>query len=297
MITPEYLKNGDKVTIVAPAFCMPMDTLISACDILRGWGLVPEYSDLVFSSCQKFLPDLEQYSGTEAERSADLTSALLSDSKAIICARGGYGSAHLTGILERGIFAGHPKWLVGFSDITALHALSLSDGVMSIHGPMCASLNGDLRDILFGKLLECETFKADFCVEGNASGTLVGGNMITLASLSGTRTDMLAHKDIVLFLEEVGESFHAIDRQMRVIAGSPLFKNVKALVFGEFTDCVRDLPYASVEDMLYEYVRNLGIPVAFGFPAGHGSVNVPFIEGSEVQLSVDSIGNFELRYI
>ena len=297
MQIPGFLNKGDTVSIVAPAFCMSEKTLLSACKLLEGWGLVPEYSDLVLESCKNFSSDIERYAGSDRERASDLTSAYLSDSKAILCMRGGYGALRLSGLLDKGLFSSHPKWLLGFSDITTLHAMSLSEGVCSLHGPMCAGLNDEVRDILFGKLPKCETFNSGHYVQGMVNGTLAGGNMITLAALLGTRWDILDHDEVILFIEEVGESFHAIDRLIRVIVSSPKFCNVRGIVFGEFTDCIRDLEFDSAEEMLYEFVKSLGIPVAFGFPAGHGAVNRPFVEGAEVSLSVGSDGNSEISYL
>lgn len=297
MQTPGFLKTGDKVSVVAPAFCMSEKTLLSACELLESWGLVPQYSDLVLESCKKFSSGIERYAGSDRERASDLASAFLSDSKAIICTRGGYGALHLSGLLDKGLFSSHPKWLLGFSDITTLHAMSLSEGVCSLHGPMCAGLNDEVRDVLFGKLPENNTFRNDYYVPGKVKGILAGGNMITLAALLGTSWDILDHDDVILFIEEVGESFHAIDRLMRVIVSSPKFCNVRGIVFGEFSDCIRDLEFVAAEEMLYEFVKTLGIPVAFGFPAGHGAVNRPFVEGAEVSLSVGSDGNSEIIYL
>ncbi len=296
MITPDFLYKGDRISIVAPAYCMPEETLAGACDTIESWGLVPEYSDLVLDSCRRFDCGMEKYAGTAAERAADLEAAYLSGSKAILCARGGYGTIHLPELLDKGLFRSHPKWLLGFSDITTLHALSLSEGVRSIHCPMCAGLNGEVRDILSGKSAGCVAFRGDHFVEGSAEGVLVGGNMITLAALLGTDKDMLSRNGVILFLEEVGETYHAVDRLMHMIAGSNSFRNVKGIVFGDFTDCVRDLEYCSVTEMLLESAVAYGIPVATGFPAGHGAVNRPFIEGSDVCLTVGGNGDSELKY-
>lgn len=295
-IRPEFLRKGDKVAIVEPSYTKSPDELLRALDVIRSWGYEP-VPGINAGNVSGFTDDgVSHYSAPAEERASELAWALDSDEfKAIICTRGGYGAIHLLDFIPSRAFRAHPKWLVGFSDITTLHAASLSAGVMSIHGNMCVNIGKEggpdasclaLRDLLAGKMPEYEILPHKCNVPGSSSGMLVGGNMITAAALFGTGADMLAHKDIILFVEEVEESMHAIDRLFNMFLHHKGMGNVRGIIFGEFTDCGRDLPYEDVESMLSGYVGKLGIPVCFGFPAGHGAVNMPFIEGAEVSLEV-----------
>lgn len=306
LIRPDYLCERDRIAVIAPAFRADAGLLDNSLSVLKRWGLVPELGRSVRCFTSATADGVSEYSGSDRERADDLVWALGSDEfKAVLCVRGGYGSLHLLDLLPDGIFGRNPKWLIGFSDITTLHAASVSEGVMSIHGNMCVNIGRTgglddsslaLRDMLFGRAPGYDIQSRPFSVPGVAEGILVGGNLITLSALLGTKTDFLRHRDAILFVEEVGESFHAIDRLVNVLLRSSGFENVRGLVFGEFTDCMRDLPYDSVEEMIYPYVKDLGIPVCFGFPAGHGTRNVPFIEGAHVLFEVYADSRVELKY-
>ena len=189
--------------------------------------------------------------------------------------------------------------MVGYSDITILHAMSIRSGVMSVHGDMCSAIaatRGEcwpetmLREVLAGKPVSYDIPPHPLNVYGSTEGVMVGGNLATMVSLSGTEYDFLRGRDLILFIEDVGESMHSIDRMFNMLMLQKGFANVRAIVFGEFTGCRRDLPYESVEHMLSEYTSRLGIPVCYGFPSGHGEVNLPFVEGRQVRLEVDPQG-------
>ncbi len=289
MIRPDYLIKGDRIAVISPSYCMEGESLDSAFDIIRGRGFEPVAS-----------PNLNvgegTYAGSAQMRAADLVWALKdADAKAIICSRGGYGALHLIDIVPSSLFQTSPKWLVGYSDITTLHAMSVAAGVMSVHGPMLSSFikeeqSGSI-DALFS-LLSGGSMSYRFAssvrnVPGKAFGCLMGGNFITLTALFGSGCDFLsADDDIILFVEEVEESMHAIDRLFNVLKIHHNFSRVKGLVFGQFTNCGADLEFEGVEQMLSQYLPELGIPVCFGFPAGHGQTNMPFIEGASVELTV-----------
>ena len=305
MKRPDSLHQGDNIYIVAPSFSMSEDRLDAACELIRGCGFEPVVGENASRSCRGYEPELDHYAGTAQQRAAELVEAFRNpDFKAVICTRGGYGALQLLPFLPEGLFGENPKWLVGYSDITTLHSASLAEGVMSIHGNMCSSMvsgiddpsNASLIDALCGNIPDYQIPVSDYFVPGHAEGILVGGNMISLAALNHSKYDMLSGDDVVLFLEEVGESYHALDRLIRMITTDECFKNVRGIVFGEFEECRRDLPYDSAEQMLFEHVESLGIPVCFGFPAGHGDINMPFIEGAEVSFSVDNYGKSSLKY-
>ena len=302
LIRPESIRPGDKVAIVSPSYWMPDSTLQRALDVIRGWGFEPVLGPNVGRMDGAPCDTVAHYAGTLDERVSDLRWALESDDvKAIVCTRGGYGAVHMLGKLPPSVFLKHPKWLVGCSDITTLHAASVAAGVQSIHGPMCSAFaRGEepdssclvLRDVLMGKECDYSVEPHAGNVQGSAQGILVGGNFITFEALFGTEWDFLESGDeLILFIEEVGENMHAIDRLFNVLIHQRGFRNVKGIVFGDFTECATDLPFMDIEDMLSQYVRNLGIPVCFGFPGGHGKVNMPLVEGSFVRLDVGPLGS------
>lgn len=303
-IRPDSLKPGDKVAIVSPSYWMPDTTLQRALNVLRSWGLEPVLGPNVGKMDDGPSPSdsASHYAGTLGERVSDLKWALESDDvKAVICTRGGYGAVHMLGQLPASTFRKNPKWLVGCSDITTFHAASVAAGVQSIHGPMCSAFaRGEepdssclvLRDLLMGKPCDYMVEPHPGNVHGSAEGLLVGGNFITFEALFGTEWDFLnAGDDLILFIEEVGETMHAIDRLFNVLVHQKGFSNVRGIVFGDFTECPTDLPYADMEDLLSRYVADLGIPVCFGFQGGHGKVNLPLVEGSRVKLEVGSQGS------
>jgi muramoyltetrapeptide carboxypeptidase len=218
--------------------------------------------------------------------------------KAIVCNRGGYGSIQMINDLTLRELATSPKWIVGFSDITTFHGLWQNAGVMSIHGTMCSFLAKGgtddtstlMRDLLMGKVPRYELPAHPQNITGRAKGVLVGGNLCTFAPNLGSQADATAHPDIILFIEEVEESMHNIDRQFEILAMNGVLSRCRGVILGEFTDCNQEFTYDSVEAMLYEYLKKYNIPVLCGFPAGHGDINLPLVMGAPVMLDVRSDG-------
>jgi len=290
---PPFLKAGDHVALLSPAYACTMEAVDSAANVLRDWGLVPVIG-----------PNVGQvyagkYAGTIAERVADLRWALNDTSiKAIICNRGGYGTIHYINAISLEEWGAHPKWLVGFSDITTLHGLLTRAGVMSVHGTMgmflakggTDSSSTLMRELLMGSIPRYEVAAHPQNIEGHASGILVGGNLCTFAPNLGTQADALQAEDFILFIEEVEESMHNIDRQFYMLAMNGIFERCKGVVLGEFTDCGDEFTFESVEAMLRQYLQPLGIPMLCGFPAGHDTVNLPLVMGAPVTLDVRSDG-------
>lgn len=293
LVRPAFLEKGDRIAIISPSYRMEPSSLEAALDTVRDWGYEPVAAPYLNAG-------KGTYAGDADVRASDLIWALKDGkSKAILCSRGGYGALHLLGRVPLELFLANPKWLVGYSDITTLHAMSVASGVESVHGMMLSSVEGDTGNVSSDALLSLlsgsvpsYSLPADkFNVSGSAGGRMVGGNFITMNALLGTDYDFLGGgQDVILFVEEVGESMHAIDRLFNVLMLQKNCNRVKGIVFGQFTDCTADLPYDSVEQMLSEYLPDSGIPVAFGFPAGHGYPNMPLIEGAAVELTVDASG-------
>ena len=293
-VAPAFLKPGDKVALISPSYSTPMENIEKAADVLRGWGLEP----VIGSNVEKL--DASKYAGTAAERAADIRWALRDpDIKAIICNRGGYGSIQVVDQLALQEFTEHPKWFVGFSDITTLHGMLSCAGVMSIHGTMStflASSGGTdqtstlVRDLLMGNVPQYNVPAHSQNITGKASGTLVGGNICTFVPLLGTKADATAHSDIILFIEEIGETMHNIDRLFNMLRLNGVLSRCKGVVLGEFVSCTADLGYSSVEAMLHQYLEKYNIPVLCGFPAGHDNKNLPLVMGAPVTIDVRTDG-------
>jgi muramoyltetrapeptide carboxypeptidase len=282
------LAQGDTVAIVAPASQVrgaDRDLPAAAADLLRSWGLEVRFA--VEHGHHFYL------AGTDADRARHLTGALLDpDVRAIFCARGGYGSARLLRHLDPNL---RPpgKLLVGFSDVTALHAYVAEHypAVSLLHGPNLATrqlLDGTpaaeanrsaLHAALFGEYrLERPV---EFLHGGSARGEVFGGCLTVLASLIGTPyLPKLSGR--LLFLEDVGESPYRIDRLLTQLRDAGTLTDVAGVVFGRMHDCAD--PYNDVRAVIADVLADAGIPVAFGLECGHGPVHLPLPLGVPAEL-------------
>ncbi len=290
---PDFLKAGDKVALISPSYFTPKENVEKTADVLRGWGLEP----VIGPNVGKVVDG--RYAGTVEERISDIRWALSDPSiKAIICNRGGYGTIQLINQLTLTELKTSPKWLVGFSDITTLHGLLTRAGVMSVQGTMSSFLAKGgtdatstlMRDLLLGQVPRYELPAHSQNIVGRASGVLVGGNLCTFVPNLGSQADATKGKDIILFVEEVEESMHNIDRQMRILQMNGVLDRCKGIILGEFTDCGTEFTFESVEAMLHELLAPYRIPVLCGFPGGHGDVNLPLVMGAHVTIDVRSDG-------
>ena len=292
---PPFLKRGDTIALLSPSYSTPDSNVRKTAEVLKKWG----YATVVGKNVGKL--DAGKYAGTAEERASDLVDALRDPSvKAILCNRGGYGAIQLVDLVDTALARKNPKWIVGFSDITNLHAMQTRSGVMSVHGTMSsfiANSGGEdpssraLRDLLSGKVPVYELPPHPLDVQGRAEGILVGGNMATFAPLLGTRADLLSSDGIILFMEEIGENLRNIDRMYNSLLLRGVMERVRGVVLGEFEDSGTDLDWASAEEMLVEYLKDLGVPVLCGFPAGHGDVNLPLVMGSKATIDVGKDGS------
>ena len=292
-VKPAYLSAGDTVALISPAYYTPMENVEATANVLRSWGLVP----VIGPNVGKLVDG--KYAGTAAERARDILWAFSEPSiKAIICNRGGYGTIQLINQIPLSRLSASPKWLVGFSDISTLHGLLSRAGVMSVHGTMSSYLaNGGtdetstmMRDLLMGQV-PCYHLPAHAQnIPGVASGMLVGGNLCTIAPNLGTQADATMGQDLILFVEEVGESMHNIDRQMRVLQMNGVLDRCKGIILGEFEGCGSEFSYENIEEMIRQLVEPYGIPMLCGFPAGHGDVNLPLVMGAPVTIDVRNDG-------
>ena len=288
---PAFLKKGDKVALLSPSYSTPDSNIQNTAAVLKEWGFEP----VIGKNVGKL--DAGKYAGTAQERAGDFTAALKDTSiKAILSNRGGYGTIQLVDLIDLKLVTDNPKWLIGFSDITTLHAMETKAGVMSIHGTMSSFIGKTrgkddnstlLRDLLKGTVPTYKVPKHKFNQKGKAEGILVGGNMATFVPLVGASDiDVFSGDGIILFMEEVGESLHNIDRMFNALELHGVMENVKGVILGEFVDSGTDLNYETTEEMLSKYLKKYNIPVLCGFPAGHDDVNVPIVMGAKVKMDV-----------
>ncbi len=288
---PPPLKDGDRVAIVSPAGKINQTLLDLAVVRLRDSGFVPVLGPNAANRSAIF-------AGTDSERAADLQWALNdAEIKAIFFSRGGYGCLRTSMLVDWSNFVDQPKWLIGFSDITVFHALTVANNIVSIHGGMSAFMGDDdgptesyLRTIglLKGELPLFSVKSHPLNRVGVTSGQLFGGNLSIIQSLRGTPLD-IDPEGKILFIEDIGEYHYHIDRMMMNLKAGKVLERISGLVVGHFTD-MRDgeTPYGmNSYEIIREAVENYHYPLLFGFPAGHELPNMPLIMGGECKLAVD----------
>lgn len=290
-VFPRPLKKGDKISICSPAGRIKPEVVEPAAEVLRQHGWRVEIMPHVFGQYGSF-------SGTPDERFADIRAAFEDpDTRAILCSRGGYGLVHIMDRLNRLPLENDPKWVMGFSDISALHALMASKGIASIHSSMCAHIkegaddpdNAALFDILEGGRPAHIFDGHDYDRPGIAEGCLRGGNMAVLTGLVNTPYDLL-RPDSILFIEDVSEPIYKIERMLYQMRLSGLLGNIRGLIVGQFTEYKPDGTYSTMEDMIRDAVADYDIPVAFNAPIGHVDHNIPLIESAPITLKVSPSG-------
>jgi len=288
MKLPPYLKKGDKVAITCPAKKLnelPTDAI----KLLESWGLEVVLGKTVHGAHH-------QFSGTDAERAADLQQFLDdTDIKAIFAARGGYGTIRIIDRLDFSTLAKQPKWVVGFSDVTVLHAhLQAQLNLCSLHAQMPLTIPDgssesllSLKKALFGEPLTYEYIAQTPGKSGVASGELIGGNLAIMRALSGSVSEP-DYRDKILFLEDVGEYYYAVDRMLWALKRSGKLAEIAGLIIGGFTGLEdNDPPFGeSVADMVLDLTAEYTYPIAFDFPAGHLADNRALILGKQVTLEV-----------
>lgn len=292
MITPPKLKPGDKIGIVAPARKIEFHELNTAIDVFESWGLKVELGKNIFK-------EYHQFAGTEVQRAEDFQKMLDDhEIKAIFCARGGYGTIKILDLLSFEKFIKNPKWMVGFSDVTVLHAyLNNYLYVKSIHGIMPFNIKpgniesdavNTLKAVLFMELNEmsCETHQ--FNRQGNSEGMLAGGNLSVLYSISGTKFD-LEYENKILLIEDLDEYLYHLDRMMMNLKYSGKLGKLKGLIVGGMTDMHDNkVEYGKTAyEIIKEAVEEYNYPICFDFPVGHQDRNLSVILGSKIRFSVN----------
>ena len=292
LIKPPTLQKGDMVMIVAPAGIVRDSVGVkNGIDLLKKWGLKVKLGKNLFN--QHF-----RFAGTDEERLADFQEALDDDNvKAIWCARGGYGAIRILDDLDFTKFKQNPKWIIGFSDITAFHNEVHIMGIETMHGIMPLTYKPDskeqrqalksLKRAFFGKRVKYRVAESDFNREGTTEGEVVGGNLSLVYSMLGSKSQIDANGKI-LFLEEVGEALYHIDRMMISLKRAGYFENCKGLIIGGMSDRKTDASEFGMtyEEIILDAVKEYDFPVAFDFPAGHITDNRTLILGRKIEMKV-----------
>jgi muramoyltetrapeptide carboxypeptidase len=289
MIIPPFLKAGDTVALVCTARKFSPEDAKPAIDLLESWGLNVKLGATIGL-------DNFQLGGTDSERAADFQAQLDDISvKAIWCARGGYGTVRIIDSLDFTKLKKHPKWIMGFSDVTVLHSQLNVERVASLHSIMPFTVptapdevKETLRKALFGETIFYTIPSKSYDVKGTASGELVGGNISILYSLLGSKSAIVT-KDKILFIEDLDEYLYHIDRMMYNLKRNGYFEQVKGIIVGSMTDMHdNEIPFGQNEvQIITDIAKDFSIPIAFQFPAGHQSDNRTLILGKQVHFEVN----------
>ena len=295
LIQPKYLKTGDSIAILAPAGVLIQreEIINQAKELVESWGLNVIIGDHVFNQDNHF-------SGTDEERTSDFQKALDNPSiKAIWCARGGYGSGRILDKLDYTNFRVSPKWIIGYSDITAFHSHVHNLGIQTIHAMMGTSLSFNpeetelsietFRKALFGEELSYNINSSEFNRKGEAEGILVGGNLSILQNMLGS-VSQLNTDGKILFIEEIGEYKYHIDRMLQGLKRAGYFNNCKGLIIGDISNIKKNTtPWgSSIEQLILDVVKEFDFPVLFNFPAGHETDNRALLFGKIIKMNIDS---------
>ncbi len=300
-LRPDFLKKGDTVAVVALASSLSEQSRQTMYwkELLESWGLHVKLGKHLYDSAPG------EFAGRDEDRAADLTEMLLDpEVKAIISFRGGYGSMRTVRAMDLSLFDSHPKWLVGFSDITVFHAVLQSRGIESILGAMPSTIGPDagdaskiseesLRKALFGEIRSYRTAPHAWNHTGSARGRLVGGNLSLVVSCLGTPWQNRLRENSILFIEDVDERMYNLDRMLLTLQQGGTFDRAKAIIIGQFTDTSgEDEWQRKALDLVNEYMAPLDKPVLFDFDCGHEHPNYSLYLGREVSLDVTKDGGY-----
>ncbi len=291
-----FLSSGDKIAVIAPSSCPSKKQIQETINGLKEWGYIPVEGSHIYDEIYT-IQDIEE----------DLEWALEdSDIKAIFCIRGGYGASEIMDEIPLDLVKDANKLIIGYSDITVYHSAWSCSELPSIHSCMSATFEGlhtecvdAEKAILQGSIPEYTCESNEYCKKGTCDGILIGGNLSTFCSVLGTDYDISkTDEPYILFIEDVGEDLQHIHRYLTILKHFGVLDNASGIVFGEWTDMPSDFgdylgktrggAYESIAEMISrQFLDGLDIPIAFGFPAGHGDINYPLLMGEKAHLSVD----------
>jgi muramoyltetrapeptide carboxypeptidase len=291
ILIPPYLQEGDTIGIVCPAGYMPHEKAETCINVLQEWSFKVKIGKTLGNQFNYF-------SGTDEERLTDLQKMIDDEEvKSILCARGGYGLSRIIDDIDFKRFEKNPKWIIGYSDITILHAhIYTKYKTASMHSPMAAAFNNggaenefvqSLREAITGELYNYSGDGNFLNRKGLAQGELIGGNLSLIIHLIGTVSDFDTRNKI-LFLEDVGEYLYNIDRMMMQLKRTGKLEELSALIIGGFTE-LKDttIPFGQdVYDLIFDKIKEYDYPVCFDFPVSHTDRNYALKIGVKHQLSV-----------
>ncbi|WP_375580314.1 LD-carboxypeptidase [Marivirga tractuosa] len=284
---PPFLGKNDLIIVISPSGVIDKDAVLKGAKILEEAGFKIEFAPNIFNAHFKF-------GAKHHERLSDLQFALdHKEAKAIYCARGGFGITHIIDALDWTRFKKHPKWIIGFSDITALLHAAFQNGYCSLHASVLQGLpklSGDyqkkLIEFLSGNIKSLKA-TSTFNKAGKASGQLIGGNLSLLVHQIATQTE-LDYAGKILFIEEVAEPLYHIDRMLLQLKRAGKLKDLAGLVVGQFTNISEDKSIygQSVEEIILSHCEEHNFPIGFNFPFGHREENMPIAHGANVSYEV-----------
>lgn len=292
VIVPPYLQPGDTIGLTCPAGYMSYEKAATCIATLQHWGYKVKVGKLLGSDSTNY------FSGTDDERLAEFQRFLYDDEvKAILCARGGYGTSRIIDRINFKKFKKKPKWIIGYSDITVLHSHIYSNyKIASLHAPMAGAFNEEgfrnefvlsLKHALEGRKSKYSIEPHPFNRKGSAVGELVGGNLSLLAHLNGTASDIKT-KGRILFIEDIGEYLYNIDRMMLELKRSGKLDRLAGLVVGGFTESKdTERPFGKeAYKIISDFVKDYDYPVCFDFPVSHSDRNYALKVGVGHKLKV-----------
>jgi muramoyltetrapeptide carboxypeptidase len=287
---PPSLKKGDRIGIVAPARKISQTVLNPAFSIMEKLGFEPVFDSRLFAADR-------QFAGTDEQRAAYFQQMLNDvDIRAVLSARGGYGSVRIIDRLDLRHFSKHPKWIIGYSDMTVfLNHLVKHTGVQTLHASMPLNFKENTPEALEGLFSVLQGTSPAYEIpsnplnrKGDTNGMLVGGNLSVLYSMLGSNSFPEVEGN-VLFLEDLDEYLYHIDRMMMALKRAGILEKIGGLLVGAMTDMNdNEIPFgSSAEEIIREAVSQYDYPVCFGFPAGHIPDNRPLIMGAQVSMKAD----------
>lgn len=288
-LTPPPLQQGDTVAIISTARKVQPGFIEKARAVIEGWGYQVRLGANLYA-------EEHQFAGNDSARRDDLAFALRDpDVKGIFCARGGYGTARMLEGIDFKAVRLQPKWVVGYSDVTALHChLYRHAGIQSLHGSMPVNFEENtgealdsMRILLEGHAIGYSAPQSRLNRSGEAEGEMVGGNLSVLYSLMGTPSEVNMEGKI-LFLEDLDEYLYHIDRMMVTLKRAGKLRQLAGLVVGSMTDMHDNtVPFGkTAEEIIAFHVATYSFPVCFGFPSGHIADNRAWVHGKKIRLTV-----------
>mgnify|MGYP005811071901 CR=1 FL=1 len=293
MIEPPLLKQNDKVAVVAPAKKLAPAELEAAITTIKSWGLRVVTGQHVHTSDHNYL------SATDEKRLVDFQDAIDDEEvRAIFCVRGGYGSTRIIDQIDFTNLRSSPKWVVGYSDITAVLLASYNFGIKCIHGTMPVNFSKEIwkpsvenvRRTLFEGMAAMSAPPHNANRTGTADGILIGGNLSIIADSIGTTSEIVTN-GCILLLEEIDEDLYRLDRLLTHLKRTGKFDGLAGLAIGHMSNLRDSSDFKeSFQSMVADKVRNFAYPVGWGLPFGHENLNHAFVLGQSASMVVDADG-------